>query len=231
MRDVTVPVGENRRVPIEGFSPGPFKTSISPEGFASARADEQGSVLVSGIKTGGGLLAIEGPDGSDQISITVAKYAGRLTTATPTAEVTGSLVPAAIVSEAAWRAARAACSLEPGASASMTVQGEPKPMGASLTRQTVPVQVRMDGPAISSPLYSGSLVTRSGPHSGSSVVLQQRSGQVKRPGFTPRRSNRRPARLLCHHQNGTGQKLRISLMLINTSDQPARVRVPGLAPS
>ena len=230
VRDVTVPLGENRRVPIEGFSPGPFKTSITPEGFASARADEPGSVLVSGVKTGAGLLTIEGPDGSDQISIMVARYAGRLTTAAPDAEVTGSSVPAAAVAEAAWRAARASCALEPGASASMALQGEPKPMGAGLVRQTVPVQVRMDGAGY---LKSASTVnvevslTRSPPIPAQVLFYSNNPEQVKRPEplYAAPIKPGEPARLLYHHQNGTGQKLRISLMLINTSDQPARVHV------
>lgn len=228
-REATVPMGENRRVLFEGYSPGPFKTTVEPEGIASTRADSSG-VTISGLQAGPGMVTIVTPDGSDRIPISVAKYAGRVRTPTPSAEVTGSSVPASVVAEVAWRAARAACALEPGASASMAVQGAPKPMGSSLPRQTVDVLVKMDGMGYLKTAFAVNVqvsLTRSPPIPAQVLFYSNNPEQVQRPEplYAAPLQPGVPARLLYHHQNGTGDKLRISLMLINTGDTPARVHI------
>lgn len=231
-RDLTAPVGETRKSQIVGYSRGPFTVSAEPSGVVSASITDAGALVVQGIKPGVALVKVSSAEGSDQISVTVAKYAGRLIATTIPAEVSGKTVPADVVAEAAWRAARVTCALEPGAVADVTLAAKPAAMSDARTRQTVAVIARMSGPGYLDARVPATVeVTRAEAPSTAARVLfySNNPERVSHPQplyaapLTPGES----ARLLYHHQNGSGHKMRVSILLVNTSDEIAKIHTIG----
>ncbi|MCC6485765.1 MAG: hypothetical protein IT209_13060 [Armatimonadetes bacterium] len=231
-RDLTVPVGETRKSQIIGYSTGPFTVTAEPAGVATPTVEASGTLVVQGVRPGVALVRVSSPDGTDQISVTVAKYAGRLVTASIPAEVSGKSVPADVVAEAAWRAARVTCALEPGARADVTLAAKPTAMSDSRTRQTVAAIVKMSGAGYLDarvPTTVEVIRTAAPTMPAKMLFYSNNPERVLHPQplyaapLTPNES----ARLLYHHQNGSGQKMRVSIMLVNTSSEVAKIHTIG----
>jgi len=232
VRALTIPVGENRRATQIGSSPGPFQVSVDPPGVAQAEVDVTGAVVVMGRNPGTAVLSVTSPDGTDSISVRVARLAGRLSSPTPRAQVTGGTIAADVVSEAVWRAARAACVLEPGAFAVVSIAEKPGDMSSTASTLRVPVNIKLDGSD-----YLTVRMTTAVEVERTNVPVRQTEmlfysnypEQVKTPQslYIGRLEPDKRSRLLYHHQNGTGRDLRLSITLSNVSDEPAQVHLIG----
>lgn len=231
-RDMLVPLGESRRVELSGFSAGPFQLQVEPSSLATATYGPGSAVTVRAAQPGTGTLTVVTPDGSDRIPIAVRKYAGSLSEKNPQAQVTGSPVPADIVAEAAIRAARAACLLEPGATASVTLDSAARQMPSESASQGVPVTVKMEGPGLLNCRISTTIqvhrIAGTGPHA-TVLFYSNHPEQVLKPQqlYAAPLVPGQTARLLYHHQNGSNERMRVSITLANNSDQPASVHLIG----
>ena len=231
-KSLTIPVNENRRASVRGTSKGPFTVTLTPSTLGEVRTEADGSVVILGKTAGSGTLSVVAPDGSDSIAVTVGKYAGRLSELTPVAQVTGSTVSDTVISEAVWRAARLGLQLEPGADPQITLGVKPKALQSWETSQLVPVTIRITGQGyLPAQIKANVAVQRInlGYQDPEVLFYSNHPEQVKTPqplyaaALTPNQSSR----LLYHHQNGTGNRLRVSIILVNTSDAPAPVHLIG----
>lgn len=231
-RSLTVPVDENRRASVRGTSKGPFTVALTPPTLGEVRTEADGTVIVLGRNPGSGTLSVTAPDGSDTISVTVGKYAGKLSELTPVAQVTGSTVPDTVISEAVWRAARLGLQLEPGAEPQITLGVKPKPLQSWETSQLVPVTIRITGQGyLPAQIKTNVAVQRAsiGPQDPEVLFYSNHPEQVKTPQplYAAALKPNQSSRLLYHHQNGTGDRLRVSIILVNTSDTPTPVHLIG----
>ena len=232
-RELTVPVGEARRAAITGSSRGPFRLELDPPAAAEARIDPAGMVWVMGRSPAAARLTITCPEGSDSIPVRVAHYAGTLSQSVPVARVTGrSGIPAEVVEEAVLRAARAACVLQPGAFAVVSVDGKPPAMPQEATSIRVPVNIKLDGAGfLTARIQTAVEVQRTAlpPRETELLLYSNFPEQVKTPQplYAALLEAGKPTRLLYHHQNGTGADLRLSIVLANISDEPAEVHLVG----
>ncbi len=231
-RALTAPLNENRLSAVTGYSRGPFTLSVDPPAVASAQMNASRMVRVTGKQVGNAVVNISTPEGSDRIPLTVAKLAGRLKTTALSAQVTGATVPAEVVSEAAWRAARSACLLEQSAQVSVSLASKPGAMAAGVNTIKIPISIKMDGPGLLPVRLSASVTVERLPplHEPAQVLFySNHPEQVLRPQplYAGELRPDEPARLLYHHQNGTGQPLRVSVVLANTSDDAAKVYLMG----
>ncbi len=230
-RELTVPVGETRRTAIFGSSRGPFQLSVDPPDAAEARMEPGGNVAVLGKNPSGATLTVTCPEGSDSIRIRVARYAGALTQTVPVARVTGrAAVPAEVVEEAVLRAARTSCQLQPGAFAMVTVDGKAPALPEEAASLRVPVNIKMDGAGFLTARIQTSVEVQRAALARQPTELLLYSNfpeQVKAPQplYAAVLEPGKPTRLLYHHQNGTGADLRLSIVLANTSEQPAEVHL------
>lgn len=230
-RELTVPIGETRRAAVTGSSRGPFQVILDPPDAAEIRMEPSGTVSVLGKSPASARLTITCPDGSDSIPVRVAHYAGTLSQTVPVARVTGrSGIPAEVVEEAVLRAARAACQLQPGAFAVVSVDGKAPAMPQGGSSLRVPVNIKMDGVGfLTARIQTSVEVQRTSLDTRDTEVLLYSNfpEQVKTPQplYAALLEPGKPTRLLYHHQNGTGSDLRLSIVLANTSDQPAEVHL------
>lgn len=231
-RSLTIPVDENRRASVRGTSQGPFSVTLNPATLGEVRTEADGTVIIMGKNPGSGRLLVKAPDGSDSIAITVGRYAGKLTELNPVAQVTGTTVSETVISEAVWRAARLGLHLEPGAQPQITLGTKPKALQSWESSQLVPVTIRITGQGLlTAQIKTNVMVQRAnlGQQDPEVLFYSNHPEQVKTPqplyaaAITPNQSSR----LLYHHQNGTGDRLRVSIVLVNTSDAPAPVHLIG----
>lgn len=228
---VTVPVGENRNVPFAGSSSGPFSVRMDPPTLADVRIDGN-RVVVFGKQNGRGFLEVTAPEGTDRVPVEIARYAGQIRQAGLTAQVTGRNVPGNVVAEAAWRAARSACVLEPGAFAVVSLAGNPRQLGPDTVSLDIPVNIKMDGAGfLTRKVTTNVRVERAhiAPLATGMLLYSNHPEQVKvpQPLYLAPLLPDESCRLLYHHQNGTGQNLQISILLANTSDKWGKVHLIG----
>ncbi|MEI6914883.1 MAG: hypothetical protein WCL39_07115 [Armatimonadota bacterium] len=229
---ITAPVNETRKVRLVGFSKGPFTVAVAPEGIAAASLGSDNVLSVQGVRPGGAVVTVSAPEGSQQLTVTVAKYAGRLSASELTALVTGDSIPVELVSEAAWRAARVACILEPGAQPDVNLAAKPAAMSSSAVSQKIPVVVRMTGAGYLEARVALTVEVKKTTLPGPPTQVLFYSNHPEtvlrpQPLYAAPIEPGESARLLYHHQNGTGNKLRVSIVLVNTTDAPTQVHLIG----
>lgn len=228
-RSMTIPIGENRQSTLIGFSTTSRSVTVEPAAIASAKI-EGDSLIVQGLRDGAAVVTVGVPEGSDSITIEVGRYAGRLPSQPIVAEVSGSSIPSDIVGEAAWRAARAAVILEKGAIATVSLVDKSSGMDSNTLSKPVAVNVRIEGSGYLTASLSTTVEIRRRafkPDNNGTLLYSNHPEQVPfaQPLFTAPLDPTKSARLLYHHQNGTGSRLRVSVMVVNLDDQPASLHL------
>ncbi len=222
-----VPLGESRRISFLGNMPAP------PEGFISsavgtAASQPDGTLLVTGTGVGSASLSVRCAGASLELPVQVMKWAGQVTP-TAAAEVTGLPAPRWAVERAALAAAYLAAAVEPGAQLEVT---PPRAAGTLSLGATTTVSA---GVSITGAAYLP--VRRDLTVSVRNVALAPAPPQLLMVSNNPERlrayglwyeaqlERARPARLLYHHVNSSGQPADLVLELANTSLAPARVHI------
>ncbi len=229
-KQITVPLGETRKVAVGGAATGPITAKSDRSDVATAAPATDGRyILVTGQQVGSAVVTVEVERESESLIVTVKKYAGNVP-GTAFAEVTGNPCPASLVSYAAMQAAQRSAVVEAGATIRVEgMEGADTPLDQRMTRQ---VRVRM---SITGPGY----IDRSGVCTVEVHNTAMPRDEAKYLFYSnyPERFTKyqelfagkivpdESARILYHHQNAMGKRARLVVELVNPRPVTAVYRV------
>lgn len=228
-RQVTVPLGEVRRVFVTGAAVGPMATSSDNAAVVSAAAGEGRYVTVTGLAVGRATVTVEVEGQTESFSVYVKKYAGG-TPSNGMAEVTGSPCPSSIVTYAAMQAVLRSVMVEPGADVSIEkIEGADNPLPAGTARDVkVSVAIRGEGYLD----YRGTIAVKvrdaAMPADDAAQLFYSNNPErllKYQTLFAAYVDPNQPTRLLYHHQNAMGKRAHLLVELVNPTDQPAVFRM------
>ena len=228
--EITVPENETRLAVVGGVAPGPIDTTASnPKVATSEVHPTRRAVIVHGRSVGRCVVQVSCQGCCATLVVNVKRYAGKLT-GTRLVEVTGNPAPARLIEQAAEQAAREAVVLEPGAAATF---GRPRLSAASLssgasTRALVPVKItgwNLIPADLLAPVEVRHRVVAHVPPAG--LFYSNDPERITRYGtlFTGKLGGDAKQRLLFHHQNVSGKRVRFVVELLNAGSSPAEVQV------
>jgi hypothetical protein len=224
-------------VTVTGSATAPEATPAHPEvvtvAVTTGAAPGSWTVTLRGLAAGETTVRVTSEEQEQSLKVRVMKYAGRVAAAQ--VEVTGQPAPPDLVLRAARQVVDDAVKLEEGATVAVgRPTGSPPELPAGQTA-TVSFPVTLTGPDLLPVKAIAAVTVRNRdlePRDIGVLLYSNDPEQVPQPGslFAAELTGDQPARLLFHHQNRTGQPLRLRVELINPSDQPADVQViEGLA--
>jgi hypothetical protein len=226
--DQTIPVGEQRSVPLAGN----LKQGVRAEGAADIvewKVQPGNELLLTGKKPGRGVLFVMTGKARLPLEIWVARYAGRIEPFAA-AIVTGVSVPRAIMQKAALLAARQGVQPEEGARIRMlppVVSAGSLPYGQSTTA-TVGVGVYGDDYLPAQGDVSVKVVNQGVERKDARELLvsnnPEKLGALGLWYHAPIERDK-PARFLYHHVNDTGGPADLVVELENSSAAQARVQI------
>ncbi len=218
--EIVVPENESRQVSVSGALTGPLVLSDADSSIVSSVADQgKRAVIVKGKTTGKTLVDISCEGYKATLVVNVRRYAGKLSR-TERVDVTGNPAPEWILERAASQKAPYTVRVEPGASVSY---GKPRVPASALSPGTcvkATVPVRVSGPGLipvtlSAPInVCNKQVPRKPVHG---LFYSNNPESVKQYGtlFTGQFVAQERTRLLYHHQNVIGARMRFAIEIIN----------------
>lgn len=225
---LAVPVGENRKLCVEGIARGPIGLAVDSNRL-QASSTPDGSVAVMGMAAGRFRLTVTREGAKVVVPVVVKEYAGSVPDRT-TFTVSGQPADRQLLREAAVQATRAAVQARPGASVTLREIG-PIPLALEGGRETV-VRLSLDiegeeyfpvSRSIDVTLRN-ELVTLKPP---SLLMVSNRPEKIEHEGILWKSTFRRDqaTRLLYSHLNGARGDMHLWVTLVNRSERAARVLV------
>lgn len=219
---VLVPVGEYRFVEYGGPLGQSLRVMVDAEDIAQAAAEPgQRRVSFRGVSAGMTLATLQAGGQRLLLDVEVRYWAAAIAD-TATAELTGSGHDEALANKVAVNAALAAAKPRPGARLSVAsadreesrfrvavvASGE----GYLEAKKAVSVQLRWSRPPDASPV---------------DLMVSNLPERIHSPGCVMRETLApdRPARLLYHHVNSTGQRILFTVRIANPSAEPAAAHI------
>jgi hypothetical protein len=233
--DLIVPFQEARTVRLGGVATGEIAVAVEDARIAEASVDlEQATLRVSALAPGVTTLRVRREGAVVVLRILVRKYAGRYT-GPVTAEITGRPAPATLVAAAAIERCREAFDVELGATVrllqapSMSRALEP---GSSVSLRLLTV---VEGKGYLPRKGEATVLVRNRPlppREADVLLYSNDPEQVRRFGllYHGRLEPQEVTRLLYHHQNRMSRALYLSVDLVNTGGELARLQlIEGVA--
>lgn len=227
--DLAVPLGEVRTLAVKGSATGPVALRV--EGTAvTAQVTPSGDLIeVKGISPGKATIRLARGSKETAFDVWVKKWAGTVAE-TPTAMVTGSVAPAALVRKVAAERALDGVRREPGATVKITGPAEGiKPLGRGES-VTVRVPILIDGASYlerktHATVRVDNLVLQ--PEPARLLLYSNDPESVREYGalYEGLVEDEGPARLMFHHQNRMGQPFTFEVHLLNPNRVPVDVQI------
>lgn len=228
--EVTVPLGETRKIEVKGAAYGPITTkSVVPE-IASATPGADGRyITVLGQNLGQTSIEVYSEGEKAVLFVGVKKYAGNVGMAQQ-AQVTGDPCPASTMCYAVKQSINRALFLEPGARAEIGEVSCPEgALGKGRTR-VLYADVKITG-ADYIPFRTRTAVEVRNVNIPREELYQLFYSNAPerlekyQTLFAGKLEQSKSTRLLYHHQNDIGKRARLMVELINTGISPAGVRI------
>ena len=230
MSDLLIPLGESRTCEIGGAAVGPI-----------AMVADDCSIAVPEVTPDGGSLRIQGQAiGDTTIRVTregniativahIRKYAGHYKDGPPV-EVTGEPAPGSLLQSLTEQFAASYIDAEPGARVDI---GTPKLEIDSLERgksTIASIPVSITGADYIATAFNATVTLTNRPlmrKPTAALLYSNDPEQVTKYGqlYAAKIALDAPARLLYHHQNRIGKRMRLDISLININDSPAKVQI------
>jgi hypothetical protein len=229
-KELTVPLGETRRVAVGGAAVGHIVSKSQDDGIAKSTAGADGRyVHVLGRQLGETKVEIDVEGESVILPVYVKKYAGRLARKT-LAEVTGNPCPTSTICYAVRQAISRSIICEPGARIEL---GAVDCQGGALPRadeRNVKTEVRISGPGYIPLSTKAEVNVRNVPMPHGEVSQIFYSNDPERllkyqVLFAGKLAESKPTRVLFHHQNAIGKSAHFLMDVINPSPIPVKIRV------
>jgi len=227
VREVLVPVGESRAVPVKGNPAGPLSVRAEGDVVSAALDRSAGVVRVTGLRVGTSEIIVS--DGQNVLGVPVrsAKYAARLLT-TSVARVTGNPATAEVIERAVAAAVGASLALEPGAWADVSAYAKAAPPLLPGQTTEVPVRISAAGEEYIPYRARQSITVRNEPVQDGPVDVLMVSNSPERilshgMWFEGRLADGESSRLLFHHVNGTKGPADLVIELWNLGEQASWV--------
>lgn len=228
--DVLVPFGESRIVQIDGAAFGPVDVECENTEVALLEVTpDNKSLLIHGQAVGDTIVRVMRSGEVVLAAVRVRKYAGRYKEGFPI-EVTGEPAPGSLLKALAQQLAYTYIETEPGASIEV---GDPKLPVSELhpgtsTVASVPITI-VGEPYIPTTFNAPvTLVNRRIQPKPTELLFYSNNpervlkyGQLYLGNLEPDVATR----LLYHHQNGIGKRMRFDVSLMNPHDAPAKIQV------
>lgn len=229
-KELTVPLGESRKVNIGGAAEGQITVSPEVAGVVKITADSNGDyVQISGLMVGDVNVNFSVEGEIVTLPVSIRKYAGSVSNMT-TAQVTGNPCPVSVMRYVAQQAVKQSVKLESGANLEIT---DFKPNGKELASgQTRNAKVNVKISGVGYLTYTGSATVEihntAMPRSKVSQLFYSNdperllkyqtlfAGKIDGSGAT---------RVLYHHQNMMGKRVHLVIDVINPNPTAATVRV------
>ncbi|MDH7602113.1 MAG: hypothetical protein QHI38_08190 [Armatimonadota bacterium] len=229
-RQITVPLGETRRVVVGGAAVGPITAKSDRSDVATVAPAADGRyILVTGQQVGSAVVTVEVEGESESLFVMVKKYAGAIPSSA-FAEVTGNPCPASLVSYAAAQAALRSTIVESGASARIeSMDGADEPLDQRMTRQ-VRVRISISGPGYidRSGICAVEVHNSAMPRDEAKYLFYSNNPErftKYQELFVGKIVPNESARILYHHQNAMGKRARLMVELVNPRPVPGVYRV------
>jgi len=230
VRELTIPLGESRRVEVGGAATGPITVMLNDAEVADALVGTDGRYITLTARKAGQTIARITVDGqSVGIPVEVRKYAGVMPVAVA-AEVSGCPCPGDVIEYAVRRAALQSAILEPGSV--LEVAGIQSDIRALLpgVATKVDVDIRISGPGYITfagrvPVEVRNLnLPKEAPDQLFYSNAPERLLKYQRL-FAGRIDPGKPTRILYHHQNAIGRRVHLIMDIVNPNTIPAKLRV------
>jgi len=234
--EITIPIGENRKVEVGGAAIGQIYARIDDEEIATVVCETEARRLtISARKLGKASVEVSVEGERATLVVYVKKYAGALP-GVSVGQVTGNPCPASLVCYCARQTVAHSAVLEPSATLEIgRAECLDQSLGQGKSRQ-IKVDVRMTGPDYIPVKVRANAEVRN-------VVLpREEAAQLfysnnpesitrYQPLFAGKLELGRPTRVLYHHQNAMGKRVHLIVELVNPNDTSARIRVfRGISP-
>lgn len=235
-KDITVPVGETRKVSVGGSADGPISVNVADSKVISAAASNQDrEVIVQGIQPGYTFADISVNGEIVTLRVSVKKYAGAIVQPRIETIVTGEPCPEGVLEAAFERAVMRTVICEPGAKAQIVGRdGLSSELEAGKSRAAT-ARVKITGPdyiTYNSTVSVGIKNEMLGYTKPDVLFYSNNPERVTEPQvlFAGKTSPDKETRLLYHHQNDAGKKLRLTIEVVNFNLTPVVFRLfPGSA--
>lgn len=228
--EITVPLGENRRVDVGGAATGPIYAKIDNPDIAAVTTEPAGRFLtISAKNLGKALVEVTCEGEKASLVVYVKKYAGWLPPVS-VGQVTGNPCPASLVCYCARQTVAQNAYLEPGSRLEVGAVDCPNRALGPGDKLQIKVDVRMAGPDY--------IPVKTRATAEIHNVVMQRRDPVQlfysnnpesitryQSLFVGRLDPDTPTRILYHHQNAMRSRVHLIVELTNPSDAPATVRV------
>jgi hypothetical protein len=234
--NIVVPVGESRYITVGGAATGPINPTVADNKVASSSVSNDARIVaIHGIQPGYTLADIEVNGEIVTLHVSVKKYAGAIIQPKTEAIVTGEPCPRDILEAAFDRAVMRAVYCEPGAQ--MRIVGRDGISTELLAGggRAATARVKITGPDYITYSSTVSVIIRNEMMGYTKPDLLFYSNNPEKLTdsqvlFAGKTTSEKETRLLFHHQNDSGRKLRISVEVINFNLTPVSFRVfPGNA--
>jgi len=229
-KEITVPLGENRRVYVSGAATGPISAVSQSAAVAVASPGTDGRyVQISGQQVGQTVIDITVEGERAFLGVFVKKYAGAMPR-TSYAEVTGSPCPRHLLDYVARQTVLRASVLEPGAGIRIdSTEGAGQSTYPGQARE-VRVAYTISGEGYIPVKGQACVEVRNTAMSRDDVTQLFYSNNPERllryqTLFAGKLEPGRASRILYHHQNAIGKRARFLVEVINPSPTAATVRV------
>ena len=234
--NVVVPVGESRYIKVGGAATGPINPTVADNKVAATSVSNDARIVaIHGIQPGYTLADIEVNGEIVTLHVSVKKYAGTIIQPKTEAIVTGEPCPKDVLAAALDRAVMRAVFCEPGAQ--MRIIGRDGISTELLAGggRAATARVKITGPDYIPYSSTVSVIIRNEMMGYTKPDLLFYSNNPEKLTdsqvlFAGKTTSEKETRLLFHHQNDSGRKLRISVEVINFNLTPVSFRVfPGNA--
>lgn len=234
--EIIVPVGESRFITVGGAATGSINTTVADGKVAAATASNESRVLaIHGIQQGYTLADVEVDGDIVTLHISVKKYAGVIIQPKIEALVTGEPCPSNILAAAFERAVMRAVFCEPGAQMRIISRDGVSTGLLAGGGRSATARVKITGPDYITYSSIVSVIIRNEMMGYTKPDILFYSNNPERMTdykvlFAGKTTSDKETRILYHHQNDSGKRLRISVEVINFNATPVTFRVfPGLA--
>ena len=227
-RELTIPLGEDRRVDVGGAATGPIYAASQKSAVATVEVKHR-HIEISGNQVGQSLVDVTVEGESASLPVFVKKYAGGMARP-PVAQVTGDPCSYSVLDYAARQATLRNVMLEPGAHVEIESVEHIKAPLVHGQKRTVTANVRITGegyiPYLARiPVQVCSIAM---PHREPMELFYSNDPEQitkYQPLFAGELRPDESTRILYHHQNMMGKHARLLIDLINPESAPASFRV------
>jgi len=233
---ILVPVGESRYITVGGAATGPINPTVADSKVASTSVSNESRILaIHGIQPGYTLADVEVDGEIVTLHVCVKKYAGAIIQPKVEAIVTGEPCPQDVLAAALDRAVMRAVYCEPGSQMRIIGRAGVSSELVAGGGRSATARVKITGPDYITYSSTVSVVIRNEMMGYTKPDLLFYSNNPEKLTdsqvlFAGKTTSEKETRLLFHHQNDSGKRLRISVEVINFNLTPVTFRVfPGIA--